>query len=123
MSTLEVGRLYPGTTELKFRSDGSSYEGWSYGKPNNVDGIGVKHEYYNASDKTMKYITFVYVPYNRVGDAVACSTSGTVEARGKLTGPIQPNTKSSIEWEVLGAASESLYCYMPEIVSVIEKYL
>ena len=113
MSTLEVGRLMPGTTELKFRDNGSSYEAWSVGHHNNVGGIGVKHEYYNASDKTMKYITFVYVPYNRVGDVVACSTTGTVEARGKLTGPIQPNTKSSIEWEVLW--------YNPTITKVVLK--
>lgn len=100
-NALEVGSLQLGTTELRFTSSGSSYEGWSYGKPNVAGGIGVKHEIYNASEKSMKYITFVYVPYNQVGDVVACTTTRTIEARGKLTGPVNPNEKSEVQWEVL----------------------
>lgn len=100
-NVLEVGILTPGTTELMFTRSGSSYKGWSYGKPNVAGGIGVKHEIYNASEKGIKYITFVYVPYNQVGDAVACTTTGQIEVRGKLTGPIKPDEKSEVQWDVL----------------------
>ena len=100
-SALEIGHLFVGTTELKFHNDGSSYEGWSYGKPNNVGGIGVKHEIYNASDKAMKYLTCVYLPYNQVVDVVSSTTTGESEARCKLTGPFSPNEKSEVQWEVL----------------------
>ena len=101
MSTLEVGKMEPGTNELKFNGTGSSYHLWEEGKANVAGGIGVRHWIYNASEKSMKYITFVYVPYNPVGDVVACSTSGKIEARGKLTGPLKPYEESVVEWEAL----------------------
>ena len=99
-AALEIGKLCPGTTELMFSGNGSSYEGWT-SSPNEVGGIGVRHTVYNASDKSMKYITFVYVPYNRVGDPVASKVGGDVEARGKLTGPLEPNGKANVEWKIL----------------------
>lgn len=100
-SALEVSKLYEGTTELRFHKDGSSYNGWSYGKPNSVGGIGVQHDIYNASDKTMKYITFVYLAYNQVGDIVSCKTSHKQEGICKLTGPIEVNEKTNVEWNVI----------------------
>lgn len=110
MSALEVGILDVGTTELRFLESGHSYEGWNYGKSNAAGGIGVKHNIYNASNKSMKYITFVYVPYNKVGDAVASTTSGEIEVRAKLTGPFNPHQESEVQWPVLW--------YNPTIVEV-----
>ncbi len=99
-AALEIGTLYPGSVELKFSEGGGSYEGWTH-KPNAFDGVGVKHEVYNASDKRMKYITFVYIAYNSVGDVVSCKVSGKVEARGRLTGPVEPYEKTEVRWEAL----------------------
>ena len=79
MSTIEVGRVL--TTR------------------NSVNGVKVFHEYYNAGEKEIKYITFSYVPYNAVNDVVACTSTGKAEASGKLTGPIPAKHKSYISWE------------------------
>lgn len=60
---------------------------------NEVNGVKVFHDYYNCSEKEIKYITFTYVPYNPVDDAVEKA------ANGKLTGPIPPKHKSYVTWE------------------------
>ena len=99
-SSLEVGKLWPGTTKLKFSQSGS-YEGWSYGEPNAANGIGVMHEIYNASERSMKYITVTYIAFNRVGDIVSCKTTGRCEANGRLTGPVEPDEKTNLQWDVL----------------------
>lgn len=110
MSSLEIGKLELGTIKTRFLENGSPYEGWNYGKCNSAGGIGVKHKLYNASEKSMKYITFVYIPYNQVGDAVASTTSGEIEASGKLTGPFNPNQVHEARWGILW--------YNPTIVRV-----
>lgn len=99
-SSLEVGKLWPGTTKLKFSKSGS-YEGWSYGEPNAANGMGVMHEIYNASERSMKYITVTYLAFNRVGDIVSCKTTGRREANGRLTGPVEPDEKTNLQWDVL----------------------
>ena len=70
-------------------------------KTNSANGVGVRHRYFNASDKVMKYITFTYVPYNDVGDQVCCTINKKVEAAGRLTGPVEPKEVGSVEWDVL----------------------
>ena len=79
MSTIEVGKIMTTT--------------------NSAAGVKVFHEYYNASEKEIKYITFNYMPYNSVNDVVASTTNGKTEAGGKLTGPIPPKHKSYVSWE------------------------
>ena len=69
--------------------------------PNSANGVGVFHKYYNAGDKTIKYLTFTYVPYNDVRDVVSCSVSGKSEVDCRITGPIKPDTKSEARWDVL----------------------
>ncbi len=64
-----------------------------------TDKVDVFHAFYNAGEKEIKYITFTYVPYNSVKDAVACTVSGEIEKSGKLTGPIPPKHKSFVKWE------------------------
>ena len=79
MNAIEVGKILP--------------------KVGSVADVNIFHEYYNASQKEIKYITFSYVPYNSVNDMVACTASGKTEVSGKLTGPIPPKHKSYVEWE------------------------
>ena len=47
----------------------------------------------NNSGKTIKYITFTAIPYNAVGDSVACTISGKKAVNLKITGPIEMITK------------------------------
>lgn len=65
------------------------------------DGAGVEHGYFNATDKEIKYLTFVYVPYNKVGDQVQCTMSEKSEVSCELTGPIKPYCQSRVKWEAL----------------------
>ncbi|MBR3593556.1 MAG: hypothetical protein IKL44_02665 [Clostridia bacterium] len=101
MSAIEVGFVYKGSTGIKTYSDGTPYETWITGVPNSVGGYGAKHEYFNATEKVIKYVTFYYEAYNAVDDVVACQTTGETIASGRITGPIQPMTEYSAEWEVL----------------------
>ena len=82
MSTIEVGRILPKTEQI-------------------TKSVDVFHEYYNAGEKEIKYITFNYLPYNSVNDVVACTASGKTEVSGRLTGPIPPKHKSHVKWESL----------------------
>ncbi len=79
MSTIEVGKIYA--------------------VRNSVNGVKVAHEYYNSSDKEIKYITFSYAPFNSVNDLVKCTVSGKTVASGELTGPISAKHKGYIAWE------------------------
>ena len=67
--------------------------------PNSAGGVDVFHEIYNATEKEMKYITFTYLPYNSVGDLVACSIKKTSEAICKLTGPFAPGKSTYVDWK------------------------
>lgn len=80
MSTIEVGRVWRNIQEI-------------------TDAVDISHKYYNAGDKTIKYITFGYVAYNSVNDIVACRANGKTEASGRLTGPIPPKHEGSVTWE------------------------
>ena len=113
MSAIEISGVLTGHMGIKTRSDGSTYEGWIFGQTNSVGGIGCRHDLYNATEKTIKYVTFTYLPYNQVDDIVKCQTSGKSEASGKLTGPIAPQEKCSLEWDVLW--------YNPTISKVVIK--
>lgn len=77
-----------------------NYDGtWSYG-PNSAGGVGICMNFQNTGSKTIKYITFAFVPYNAVGDAVGCTIRNESEFRGKCTGPIAPNSwKNGVLWE------------------------
>ena len=100
MSTIEVGYLWVGHSEIKVLDSGSTYESWSSG-PSSVDGVGVKHNVYNASDKAIKYLTFTYEAYNRVGDVVGCEINGKSEAYCELTGPVKPQEEFEVKWDAL----------------------
>ncbi len=74
---------------------------WLRATMNSVNGAGVEHWYFNATDKEIKYLTFVYVPYNQVGDQVQCTMSRKSEVSCKLTGPIKPYHENNVKWEAL----------------------
>lgn len=112
MSIIEVGDLYAGHSEVEVTDSGHTYKPWYQG-PNSVGGVGVEHKIFNASDKTIKYLTFTYQAYNRVGDAVVSQTSGRSIASGKLTGPIEPKKQINVRWEALW--------YNPTISKVVLK--
>ncbi len=54
------------------------YDGWSSG-PNSAGGVSVLFSFTNTGDKTIKYATFGFIPYNAVSDAVMCSIRGESE--------------------------------------------
>lgn len=101
MSAIEIDGVLTGHNGIKTRSDGSVYEGWIIGKANSVGGIGCSHRIFNATEKTIKYVTFTYLPYNQVKDVVKCQTNGRSEASGKLTGPIEPKEECAVQWDAL----------------------
>lgn len=76
-------------------------EVWKTGKPNSVGGFDVHIFLKNTSSKAIKYITFVCVPYNAVGDIVASETNGNPVARLKVTGPIEPGKSKLGTWETV----------------------
>ncbi len=75
--------------------------GYPLPKTNSAGGVSVSQSYFNASGKTMKYITFTYIPYNSVKDMVYCTISKKAKVSGKLTGPVRPNAYGFVEWDNL----------------------
>lgn len=74
------------------------HEGYEYGefkwiknKPDSAGGVSVRIDFKNTGTKTINYISFGFIPYNAVGDAVGCSISKTSEKFVKYTGPLAPN--------------------------------
>lgn len=68
----------------------NDYNGWHSG-PNSAGGVDVGFAIKNLSEKTIKYAIIYCVPYNSVGDRVACSITGNVEKGVKYTGPLAQN--------------------------------
>ena len=83
---------------------------------NSAHGVKVSHEFYNSSEKEIKYITFSYVPYNSVNDPVTCTASGKSEASGKLTGPISPKYKGYIKWENMWYNPTVTYAILTRVI-------
>lgn len=74
------------------------YSGWGIG-PNSAGRVDVGFTMKNLSEKTIKYALIYCVPYNSVGDRVACSITGKVEDGVKYTGPLAQNdTAYGILW-------------------------
>ena len=76
--------------EMNLRWGHNDYEGWHSG-PNSAGGVDVGFAIKNLSEKTIKYAIIYCVPYNSVGDSVACSITGKVEDGVKYTGPLAQN--------------------------------
>ena len=67
--------------------------------PDFVGGVGVRIFWQNISDKEIKYVVFILVPYNRVNDQVRCTITGDFSKRLLSTGPFKPNKISINMWE------------------------
>ncbi len=59
--------------------------------PNSAGGVDVTGLLTNTGDKTIKYITLRFIPYNAVNDAVFCDIKGVSQYGLQCTGPIAPN--------------------------------
>lgn len=79
-------------------SYGSSVESWQFG-PNSVGGVGVKFSFKNDTEKTVKYASFTFLPFNAVQDVVSCNTKGNTRFTIRYTGPLNP-----------GAVHRGCYC-------------
>ncbi len=66
--------------------------------PNYVGGVDVDVNFFNASDKTIKYLTFEVIPYNGVGDIVRSQIGGKTTASLRVVGPIVPNYQDYLTW-------------------------
>jgi len=66
---------------------------------NSAGGADIETEIYNASEKTIKYITFSYVAYNSVGDVISCTIKKKNVVTGRLTGPIGVNETATVVFE------------------------
>lgn len=86
---ISISGLKVGHQEFK---DG--YEQFANG-PDSVGGVGVQFSFRNEGEKTIKYVTISFIPYNQVGDAVSSSIGGRSEFGIICTGPIAPNKKQS----------------------------
>lgn len=64
---------------------------------NTVGGIEPEIRWRNDSGKTIKYIYFTCVPYNRVGDIESCRISGDSYVKLKATGPFKTFTVDDID--------------------------
>ena len=89
MSVLEISHIGLGSVIQIIDKDGHPHKKWNY-EANEQGGIGLHFTYFNASSKTIKYITFVFVPYNRVGDVSGES------ATARFEGPIHPHSTEEI---------------------------
>ena len=57
---------------------------------NSVGGVTPEVYFQNLSGKTIKYIDFTFVPYNRVGDVASCTVTGQSAMKMECVGPIEP---------------------------------
>ena len=64
-------------------------DGWHSG-PNSAGGVSVKWSFKNNTEKTIKYASFWFTPYNRVGEVQSCSIRRTSTDGVKYTGPLAP---------------------------------
>ena len=62
-------------------------------------GVDVRVEFYNASEKDIKYVTFGFVAYNAVNDAVASDTTRKKLNHAKFTGPLLSNETMEVMFE------------------------
>lgn len=74
----------------------------------------------NTSNKTVKYATFYWYPYNAVGDVMHCRTRTARRGRaagGTVTGPIKPGQTDGYgsRWECLWYNSTIKKAYLYEI--------
>ena len=92
-------KLYIWNFKLGHEGYENGYNGFFNG-PNSAGGVSIKWSYKNNTDKTIKYATFWFTPYNNVNDAVRCSIKGSSLDGVRDTGPVAPGgMKTDLLWE------------------------
>lgn len=86
---ITVGTLITGHQDIQY--------GWQ-NTPNSAGGVSVKIRFRNDTQKVIKYITFITIPYNAVNDVVS-SQFDSQQGRLQATGPIDAGKTSEFYWE------------------------
>lgn len=95
---------------------GLSIVSWGvYDESEYTDGTGVEFEFFNPTNKTIKYITINLSGYNAVDDAVH-STLGKLTLSPKCIGPIEPNKTAYYKFEYLWFTDIVEYAKIKSIV-------
>ncbi len=92
---------------------------WSKG-PSLADIFSILVHFKYTGPKAIKYVTFTFIPYNEVGDAMLCGQRTETEFKGRVVGPIEPNSKHVTEWENVWASKIIAYA---KIVSAYIQYM
>ena len=83
--------------------------------PNFVSGIDVDIVFKNLSKKTIKYIYFTAIPYNKVGDIVESEIGGKIEASLAYTGPLRPEEETATHYDAIWYNSTIVYSKLIEL--------
>ena len=99
-----------------------------YFSMNSANGVSPTICLRNNSSKVIKYVTFTIVPFNAVGDRVACDVRGYSATSARLVGPIYPTsfdaskttstyddfTKKGTPFEYKTKLAETYFAYIGE---------
>lgn len=81
------------------KSKGLVLLNWSiFDESEYTDGTGLKLEFYNPTNKTIKYITTTMVGYNAVGDKVYNTQKKSYNCQVKSIGPVELESSASYEF-------------------------
>ena len=116
MGSIELLACYAGATHVKKVNNQIVESKWHDNEAFNSY-FGVKTYFYNASNKDIKYVTFTYVPYNKVNDAVT-DEFGISEVSKKVTGPIAADSLNGVIFDGLWKDS-TVYSIKITKISVI----
>jgi hypothetical protein len=84
-----MAKLYVWDFSIGHEGYQNGVNGWHSG-PNSAGGVSVKWSFKNNTDKTIKYASFWFTPYNAVNDVVQCSIKRKSTDGVKYTGPLGP---------------------------------
>lgn len=80
----------------------SSVDGWCLNRPDSGGYVSVRASIKNLSEKTIKYCSLFFTPYNAVGDSVCSIYGNESEVCLKLTGPLSANEiAKNVIWEAV----------------------
>lgn len=84
-----MAKLYVWNLSMGHEGYLNGVDGW-HNCPDSAGGVSVKWSFKNNTEKTIKYASFWFIPYNRVHDAQTCSIRGHSLGGVKYTGPLAP---------------------------------
>ena len=83
--------------------------------PNSAGGVDIGINFWNNTQKTIKYVYFDVVPYNRVGDRTVSEIGNKSLASLKITNFINPYQNYSSRWSNVWYNSEIGFCKILKI--------